>query len=1112
MAGKIRVGWNKLVNAYDLLNNSVTSALIPEQEYRPYAATFLISESKDFENRFKMLLKRPRFRRLYKGLHSKVEEFSENFILADTVSVKRILEIYKVLLEESKDGINGFVRARDEFEKQFLAGRFEGASAALEECREAVGESLWYVRSKILVLAYSKRADELEKFCEDCKKRTGDEFIRYIINCVQAITDSNSASTFLRSMVLDNVRELREARQKGAPSLLVNFFAPKLIMDDIEWQQCLKYIQMLPLVDQYCLILELAADSKRLDVGLEGFGEDQGSLNWFVVELSKSIEDKLLKRLCVPRVEEVEISCSSFGAELLNKYDEGQYGFITASYRRIIEETWNPSAYLNLVAKAYAFQSEIPSENGLIDRIILQLANLYALKRYQAAAEDELVSQIIKLKGFSIHSHLEIALVKALPHKYSGSFARCAATLSILSNPEVTPLTARMAFGGRQEVVSSGGSVGASPGYRVIKKKIYSALSEGDFVNAQKLLSEFEASSPLRRDVLEMLSDFCIATNKVEMLISECARYLVEMPESVNCFPMEWVVSEIEEACIATRDSVLVCYFFSRYVSQRYDHVLNEVFDEYINSSGVDRPSSILSGVDEISPSDVVFFRDVCVPDVMDYLSAFGSANELRAERVQVLDILLEKGVIDDVAYDGEVEEIYDQIIVDAGIREINGSKIFVSDDAIKRKCLGAVAELIAIYRSSKETEEERMVLMGDEPAKDGLLRVYVAGSKNAAVLKIVDLVLESFLFDEKHGLDKNLSTEIRHGFFSNLMRSSLQRHNVITEVDTSGNYKSNEHWRQVNSLVSRDVLDRIDARLKEFSAEFNSLLCRAEEWMKIGKDNHPERVFDYLITGEEFESIKSDLSDASEAEGVIEVILGVLWAKTEFALSEVRTKLSADFKNAVDALFDGLLRDVAEIKKGIPMVELMGAITQAKSDIKEDIQTAVEWFSKGAGVALKAMSLMNAIEVAVNTFKQVQYSNVIRELKFDEYSRLKIVPGEAVRPLIIAIINLLDNCFRRSGLGSQAEVEITAIRVDGGVAISVVNDLSLERLESLTRDAISEINRRMISPGSIELMRVEGGSGTGKAFNHIKSIDERNTLAVKVIDGRFCAEIFYAC
>lgn len=713
--------------------------------------------------------------------------------------------------------------------------------------------------------------------------------------------------------------------------------------------------------------------------------------------------------------------------------------------------------------------------------------------------------------GLLVGAQVQAAILKVSPHKYGGIKVGQGCMAAVLASREVTPLTFASANSERIGYIANSGSsaAGGEPSYRSIRRKICSLMLEGDADGARKLFPELEAACVLRRDYLDLFTDFALKNEETELLIEKCAKSLSEDSASYGCFPMEYLVAEINRRAIASLDAVLVCFFYSRKVSQKNDGVLNETFEEYLISSGIDRPSQLISDSFDFSdPRQQVFIRSVCVPEIMDYLSCFDGVNDLRAERIHLLEVLKERRLITEKDSD-EVQEIYGQIIVDQVVGGLNGAKISVDDNSILKKAVDVVDSLLTLYRGAKDSDEDKFVLVDD--GRDDFAVGLLAGDKNAAVVRLCGHVTDLFLYDEKFGLDRNLSAEIRHGFFSNLMRSRLENAKLLNEADASGNYQKNEYWYERNPLITDELMSRIDGFLSEFSSKFNALVAKAEEWMKVLKSESDSRVFSFEFSDGEYHEVREFIENGENAETVCVLVMEMLWGKTEAHLETMRNRLSVEFKGEADALFDELANKINDAKGGAVLVELMGAIAQAKSDIKEDINIAVEWFTRGESLSIDDIMIDKVVEVALSSFRQIKCSmtKVTSNLSADakEFS----VKGVAVKPFVISIINLLDNCYKRSGLAQNTSVEVSA-RVEGRFAkVSVRNDLGEEGSRILTRDAIAAIDKRFRDPSSVELMRKEGGTGLSKAFNQMRSVSDESDLLIGRESDHFIAEIIYA-
>ena len=157
---------------------------------------------------------------------------------------------------------------------------------------------------------------------------------------------------------------------------------------------------------------------------------------------------------------------------------------------------------------------------------------------------------------------------------------------------------------------------------------------------------------------------------------------------------------------------------------------------------------------------------------------------------------------------------------------------------------------------------------------------------------------MNPFFLHENFGLDKNLSTEIRHGFFSNYMRSILQERSLITEIGDDDQYASNEYWKNQYLIVHDDILEAVDIKLKEFSSGFNELIYRVEEWMHIRiLIEQTNRVFFYPFRVEDSQVIQEKLDVSNDPEEIGLYIFDLLASERMNYCQKCATVCTSNFK-----------------------------------------------------------------------------------------------------------------------------------------------------------------------------------------------------------------------
>lgn len=1102
----------KKKSSVSLLSNPLAKLYLTEGDVQAHARHFLFYyKGADFSKKLAQFLSEPGFRSTFNAFGKRVEDLGAKIRLPDNMPFDRTLLIYKAIFKDQAKALAFFKTHAEAFERAFFLGDYISANSLLEEIRTELGESLWYIRQKILVMVYQRQLDELTVFCEEMKRRQHNKLVSYMIERLYVLSQKTQAAKHLEILLVSDIKELRQTGCRPFADFLAFIFAPDPLLQRTDYRSCLPCFSLLSLVDQYAALIDLLPRILTEEGEFAASAEERKLAAGFLTDLSAYINH------ASPGVSKA-IKTESYRADLetliMERYDQGLYGDVLDTFAQNAHRLENPVAFVNILAKCLAYESDVAqAPTGPLGELAIHLSSLYSLSESLTSAYDEIQATVIRCRGLMRQVDVQLTVYKAAPFRFYERDLRYAARLALYDGVPVSPLVQRMAdcqtLMSRHHVMSP--SHRSVIGYRN-KKRTIAKLA---FKNAPKelvmqQLSELVDETPLQKDHIELLSEYLVSRNESQELITVAAKAMALAPSCFICFPMESLVREIESERLATIEAVVVCYFYSRFISPKKDYALHEAFEDFILSCEAEKPTELFQNQQIGDIYHKLFFEKICTPDVMDFLSCFKSSNELRAERVEILEHLIERGHGDEIELLRELADLFGQIIIEASTTEINSNKIFVDTNAIRASALEEVDSLLSIYKISDAKGEGfvRAPSISDEERK------VVAGDRNTVLLKIITLIRKKFLTDDKHGLDKNLSAEIRHGFFENLMRSRLEKEHLLTEVGDHGGYLPNTYWRNKNVFLQKRVLNEIDDHLKWFSASFNRLIDEAEHWMQITTQSPTENLegpaFEFSLHVGEFEDVQDFADRTNDAATLIDYITEMLWGRTESCLLLMRERLNNVFGVRVDSLFEELIERIVTSKGQAGGLELMRAIVQVRSEIKEDIAMVVSWFKRNVNPYTTEHSLKALVDIAVICFKTVKmFTNHIEVNLPIEFIRQKI-PGSGLKPFVIAVMTLLDNCFKRSGFGTDTLVQVSGTIHTKSLRIRISNPLSPERDKALTDETLCEIRQKMSGPGSMNLMRIEGGTGIGKAYNHLKMASFRLSLSIEKCDSEFCADIAY--
>jgi polyhydroxyalkanoate synthesis regulator phasin len=999
----------------------------------------------------------------------------------------RLASLLQALVRAENARLQEFYLLADRFESEFLYGEFDRALVTLDEVFELTGYSLWLMRNRILVLARAGRLDDMKQYCEECKSRSDDALVRYLLNCFLFLATNPLLHS--KRVVFITIDELASAGLKKTSDLLSLILAPSLIVRSQKALDCISTLHFLPLVDQVVLSKQLAANNAAAS------GQDVAS--------QARVSSAAGGSMRAGNKSQIE--------EIARQYERGEY-------LEVIDSITTPTslsaqdaiAAANLVAKSMEISgSKLGAyPKGPLRDIVIALRGLYSMDPAPSQHIDTLSATALQMHHLSFGASIVLLPYQALPMQYEEVervfAARKAWHLEAVPSSWLTALTKHGDPLLAHEYAST-----ELPIHRHIKQQIRAACSSGDRSAVYEKLENYRGAAPLKRDFYEIASSSLSRIGDLDTLISICATALADKQTSFSAFPMHALVHHIETSGRAQIDDVIVVNAFVKNFSTDKDYLLNETYEEFLQHKGVERPSEI----DALSEDELkmnVLLRDISSVETLDFLNAFTSSNDVRAERIRILDLLVDRGAISQEQHRTEVEEVLLQALVDSAATEFTMHKIDVNDQALRRRLADDVRSMFSLYKSSDDSSAGDYIRVDEEPDGDTTAAALV-GDRNTTLQKIYSLVRDAFLYDDKHGLDKNLSTEIRHGFFANLMRSKPEQLNLLVEKDEHGEYKTNQYWRDANELITDAVLDEIDSHFAWFSAEFNSLLGEVEEWMKVTTGLSTDRVFSFPLLGDRFLPMKAFADSIQDSDRLLDFMLGSMWQQTEKHLHEIRERLDRKFRNELDSLFEGLIQRVDVTRGETHLSELLSAIRQARNGAREDVSTVKEWFRRSESLSGQSRTLQEVVAISIECYSRVRSIDVKPSFAADTTLAEISFKGRESKALVVALMNLYENCIRHSGYGKETPVSLHAGPVGAkGWHLRVENPVAQYMERMLLEGGMADTQRRLNDPSFAGLVRTEGGSGLRKVLNQLSAVGDKCELSITLEGGNFIAAIEY--
>lgn len=1047
----------------------------------------------------------------------------------------RTLLWYILDLEQNAKYINQFLNKKGQYDHAFLLGHYTLCEEILNQVHESFGYSLWEIQNRISLASETSGLDHQKQLTQQILSELTPGTVQYYcINSFSRQCESNvSVNTFLGSIDSD----YRRFFSNGTPLDLCKYAKYKLngylLSDDLDFlnETCLAYF--LYLDDKNALIDRYLSFTSVLSSVL--VGKNTLIQSKFIARLPTLIEtisDPFLKNsyyiinhkfACYHLKGTEEIS------DALDKYSRGEYQTCITTVSNLILDDVVFFPLIEIYAKSCVFlQQNIPlnSEKCIINTILSKLRQLFSQSgdiqeiqrdltkilytHLDAAWSNELL-QILEKYSLRLHS-IESLKLNSL---YSGislssvifSFDPKYIDDYIMQTPECyrNSLTTKFVLAVRQKNFSWLQSL---PIDTVRKNKyIANLLIETLPQEACTILNQIRSmpgSFPIRLEITSMLIDAELRSNMLQDAMQHFVQAYFENSNFVYMGHIDKIFLAIKSGNDDIQTSILtpiICNIYFKHFANKNDRddiMLNISYEEFLESKKVLRPSELLSGLnpENVSPFDIYFFSEVCIPNVMDRSLAFASSDDVLKERIVICTALVSLDPSYQGKYTEEIHQLTNSLMIQLTRREVETSKIYMDISGIKTLLLKEVCESYERYSEfrANDLNEQIVQILNSASEKNSdttYPQVYFIDIEQDTMLEtIVKQIRDIFVADDKYGLDGYLSVRIRHGTLESQLRSCFEKLKLITTKGVDGAYQTNPFWHKFEQTSS--VRTEIDQVFSEFSAKIDSVISHIKrDLIQIKtEDKNPSGLFDFSISKNDISTIKARLPLSASFEKFEEIVLDFLLDITEECLDEIRNVLQTEINEEFQSALNQLQTRLNEFKSEMNIHRLSDQIATARTDIFNELKTISEWFRLTRPDSFQDYPLSLAASISCSIMQSFSntFTHDIKDI--DPQINLK---GSTLPSVVDIFKILLDNVIKHSGLPDNHMANISARRNQSHVIIQVSNPVASNSVHIETVDAIISQLSNWENSGSINS---EGGSGLYK-IKKILSVDLKCASAI---------------
>ncbi|HIF9156399.1 TPA: hypothetical protein ACX6PJ_001013 [Photobacterium damselae] len=1056
---------------------------------------FIINSTNDeFEKAIGIIIKDNDIFSLLSQSKSDVGEIFKTLMFSDEhISDTKVIQLYCGIFSREIDKLILFNNTRKIIEDHFIKGNYAEAESLLSELNLNVGQSIWAINLQFNLYTAKKEYSKIDTFLEYLKNKNDNDLFNDLVRVSGWKLQTVDSKLILESMVRRPNKEFIAGGALDIAAFYSLLCLPTSLYEDVDLLHSINWLQRLPLVDlfdNFCKIIENAIIEEALSE------EDNNLLLTLFDKIGINIKSikisRIISSLNGNKKNELD---SEFDSQISN-YCEGNYNKVLDELESNLSKTNNIITKINMYAKSYIYTKRKP--NGLPDllkEIIDNIISIYSLNNANQSA-DHLVDLSIKYSSLELSDHILISIIKSAPYYFPSKIKEKVIAKSNFLNCPLTPLSYNLKTPPSMYIKDDNTSL---PPHLKLKKEAINSINSPSVITSS-LVDEFYNLSPINKDAIELKVQYLLKNGLKDELMSFSSTELIKNPNANVCIPLEEICIDINNNSVYTIDSVICSFFYNHFSELDGSSLLNEVFEEYFFTLNVERPSEIINT--NLSNKQIFVLNVISKVDVMDYLGCFDDDNDLKIERINILNKLVYHKYLNQSDIDMECKLIVDDIIIESEAAKFNDSKIYVDTRFILNKRKSDIESLMYKYHSHSKDGDDNFVMLED--------MTILKGTKNEALTRLFKVLLIEYMDNKEIGLDKNLSSEIRHGFFSNLMCSNLQKRQLITELDENGSYKSNEYWREYYKIVHDSILDDIDDILIKFSDDFNSLIESAEQWMKTSLNgDEPNRIFTFNFETTDFDRVRAVLDNQGTVEQVSNEIFNVFNSKLLICLEKIKIKLNEVFIEEVDHLFSKLIDDINNCKHGTALTDLFDEIRLANTEVKEDVRTVCEWFSIRKNTDVDSFEISKTVQLAERCFHKISNVNINVHINIKKNF---LVDGSHLYALVLTFINCFNNCFKHaSSCAKSIDVLIDENNSNSGFIINIRNKIDNKTKEILLDGKLDIIIKQLIDMNNHDLLVNEGGSGLYKSLHGLRMIDINYNITPYVLDDYFNVEVKYA-
>ena len=472
------------------------------------------------------------------------------------------------------------------------------------------------------------------------------------------------------------------------------------------------------------------------------------------------------------------------------------------------------------------------------------------------------------------------------------------------------------------------------------------------------------------------------AQGDIQRAIETCSKLLISNPSLRDWIPFDTVASAVPRRAVrGISRSIYVPIFFAACAKHRrgrpysFASYSTEDFLEFLGCTLPSQAQSagLLSG--DVA-AEINFLAEVCAPNILRLSTAYADDADLENERITICRTLARIDPDNSDAYEQEARDLVRGRIIRDALRELDGSKIAIDEDALRAWARRNLASdftryqaLLASGLTVADASYKAAIIAAMHQGKTDLPELSVPDNDASALfVTMVERFFHECSMNPEHGIDCYLSVRVRHGTVSGSLRGPAEKEHIVTRTAAGSSfYKSNLYWmeRLRENERSSSVESANDA-LRQFSGRIDNIADELiENQIQVNRPEKPKGLLVLNLSTTSILVFSSEISEHTDFDAFIDRSFDWFWSLVNTELVKMRDYIDGPFRRHLRSAYSNLEKRIERISSESQFKLLADSVRRARKDSLASVDEMMEWFTMPRTPESQGFTLSALVDVS---------------------------------------------------------------------------------------------------------------------------------------------------